>query len=238
MNAIIPARGGSKGVPRKNIKNLMGHPLIAYSILACRATPGIDRVIVSTDDEEIATVSLEYGAEVPFLRPAEYAQDNSTDNQVLKHYFDVIGGEYVAFVRPTAPLRDPEIISDCLRFFYKIKDRCSSIRSMHELAEPPYKMYKLDDAGYCIGLFEDFEGERDYINLPRQVFPKTYHPNGYIDIVKNQQIQTLNTYGNKVVPYITEYCTEIDTPYQFELLEFELARSPNPVLEALNDHRH
>ena len=86
ISALIPARGGSKGVHKKNIKRLHGYPLISYSILACKMSRMIDRIIVSTDDEEIAKVSLEYGAEVPFLRPEELAQDDSTDREVIQHY--------------------------------------------------------------------------------------------------------------------------------------------------------
>ncbi len=83
--AIIPARGGSKGLPRKNIRSLAGHPLIAYSIAAALQANSVTRTIISTDDEEIAAVARTYGAEVPFLRPAEYAQDNSLDLPAFQH---------------------------------------------------------------------------------------------------------------------------------------------------------
>ena len=239
MNALIPARGGSKGVPRKNIKMLMGHPLIAYSIVACQKTKGIDRVIVSTDDEEIAGIALKYGAEVPFMRPDEYAQDNSTDNSVLSHYFEEVkNSPFVAFMRPTAPLRDPSVIQRCIDSFFKNKNSCSSIRSMHELPEPPYKMLKINESGYCEGLFDNFVGEKNYMNLPRQVFPKTYHPNGYVDIIKEAQVNTGNTYGELIRPFITEFCIEIDTPYQFDLLEFEMNQNGCHILEDLENDKY
>ena len=110
ISALIPARGGSKGIHKKNIKLLHGHPLIAYSIIACKMSDMIGRIIVSTDDEEIAEVALKYGAEVPFMRPAELATDKSRDMEVIKHYFDVTGDADVAYIRPTTPLRDPKFI--------------------------------------------------------------------------------------------------------------------------------
>ncbi len=85
MLAIIPARGGSKGIPRKNIRPFAGHPLIAYSIAAGLQAETVTRTIVSTDDEEIASVARQYGAEMPFLRPAEFAQDNTLDLPVFQH---------------------------------------------------------------------------------------------------------------------------------------------------------
>ena len=85
--ALIPARAGSKGIPKKNIKELGGHPLIAYSIMACRASALISEVYVSTDSEEIASIAKSYGASVPFLRPAEFAQDTSSDLEVIQHFF-------------------------------------------------------------------------------------------------------------------------------------------------------
>ena len=83
--AIIPARGGSKGIPRKNIRSFAGHPLIAYSIAAAKQSQTVTRVIVSTDDEEIAAVARQYGAETPFLRPAELAEDTTLDLPVFQH---------------------------------------------------------------------------------------------------------------------------------------------------------
>src|SRR5919201_6543515 len=107
--ALIPARGGSKGIPRKNILNFAGYPLIAWSIAAAKQASCITRVIVSTDDEEIASVARKYGAETPFLRPSEFAQDNTTDLPVFQHalqWLDEHEGyqpEIVIQLRPTSP---------------------------------------------------------------------------------------------------------------------------------------
>src|SRR5512143_240464 len=115
--AIIPARGGSKGIPRKNIRMFAGHPLIAYSIEAGLSARSVTRVIVSTDDEEIASVARQFGAETPFLRPAEFAQDNSVDLPLFQHalkWLDEHEGyhpQVVLQLRPTSPLR-PRMLVD------------------------------------------------------------------------------------------------------------------------------
>ncbi|HEY5903570.1 MAG TPA: acylneuraminate cytidylyltransferase family protein, partial [Anaerolineales bacterium] len=109
--AVIPARGGSKGIPRKNIRLFSGWPLLAWSIAAAQQAETVSRVIVSTDDEEIAAVGREYGAETPFLRPAEFARDDTTDLPVFEHalrWLDEHEGyrpEVVVQLRPTSPIR-------------------------------------------------------------------------------------------------------------------------------------
>lgn len=225
LDAVIPARGGSKGVPRKNIKLLDGYPLIAYSIQCCLLSELIDRVYVSSEDGEIIEVASRYGAEIPFVRPQKFARDDSTDNQVLNHFFENVGCEEVVFIRPTTPLRDPSKIDECIsNYNTDWKHRCSGIRSMHELPESPYKMYKLNETGYCEGFFKHFKGNTNYTNLPRQVFPKAYHPNGYIDIVKKEQVETGNTFGDQVLPYITPFCIEVDTQDEFDMLQLKLQK--------------
>ena len=221
INALIPARGGSKGVPRKNIKLLRGMPLIYYSIKSCLESNYIDRVIVSTEDEEIAQIAEKYGAEVPFLRPSKFAQDNSIDYVVLRHFFSEIISEEVAFIRPTTPMRDPETLDDAIETYYNNIRllNATGLRSMHELPESPYKYFKINPEGFCVGFFEDFEGIRNYTNLPRQTFPTAYHPNGYIDIIKKSTVDNGSTYGEKIFPYITKTVIEIDTQEQFDLLE-------------------
>ena len=200
ITALIPARGGSKGVYKKNIKPLHGHPLIAYSIVACRMSEMIDKIVVSTDDEEIAEVAIRYGAEVPFMRPASLAKDTSKDFEVIQHYFD---------------------------------------RSMHELPESPHKMFQLDKTGYCRGFFREFDGIKNYTNLPRQIFPKAYQPNGYLDIVKNATLDNGDTFGDQILPIITDFVIEVDTPFQFELLENQLASRGHVLLDELkNDNRN
>jgi N-acylneuraminate cytidylyltransferase len=120
--AIIPARGGSKSIPRKNIRPLAGHPLIAYSIAAALEAHSVTRTIISTDDEEIAEVARRYGAETPFLRPAEFAQDNTTDLPVFEHALgwlmenEAYNPDIVVQLRPTSPIRPPDCVDSGRRY--------------------------------------------------------------------------------------------------------------------------
>ncbi len=153
LHAFIPARFGSKGIPKKNIVDVHGHPLIAYSIIAALECDQIDRVIVSTDSEEIASVARKYGAETPFLRPSEFAQDHSTDSEVLLHLFEHVDMEEVVFLRPTTPLRNPKKMSEYIKVYFEHQNICSGLRSMHINPQPPYKVFKLNKEGFCEGFF-------------------------------------------------------------------------------------
>ena len=220
---------------KKNIKELCGYPLVAYSIIACRLTNKIDRVIVSTDDEEIATIAKKYGAEVPFIRPSEHASDSATDWDVLKHYFDEIGGDEVAYIRPTTPLRDPATLDLYLEIYHKCqKNNATGIRSMHKLPESPYKLLKIGKSGHCEGFFKSFKGIKDYTNLPRQAFPAAYQPNGYIDVVKKKTILEGSAFGDQVLPIITDFVIEVDTQEQLDLLQYKLSYNSHVLLEELN----
>ena len=220
--ALIPARGGSKGVPRKNIRIVGRAPLLAYSIVACKMSNNIGEVYVSTDDPEIAEVARKYGAIVPFIRPEKYATDSSGDQEVIKHFFDNIDVDCVAYMRPTTPTRDPKKIDEYVDYFYSNRDKMSGLRSVQELAEPPYKMIKIEE-GQCVGFFEDFEGIKDYTNLPRQTFPKAYLPNGYIDIAKRETVaNSSSAFGMKIMPVITPHIVEIDTEEDVNMLKCQI----------------
>jgi CMP-N-acetylneuraminic acid synthetase len=234
ISALIPARGGSKGIPKKNIKNLCGYPLLAYSIKACQLSDRIERIIVSTDDENIAEVALKYGAEVPFMRPLELSQDNSTDNDVINHYFEKTGDLEVAYLRPTTPLRDPSKIDQYLNTYFETqKGSSTGVRSVHELPESPYKMFVLDEDGYCRGFFEDFNGIKNYTNMPRQAFPPAYQPNGYLDIIKKETLLNGDAFGNDILPVLTDFIIEVDTDFQFKLIEAQLEAEENILLTEL-----
>lgn len=234
LTAIIPARGGSKGVPRKNIRELAGYPLIAYSIIACQKCSGIERIIVSTDDVEIAEIASRFGAEVPFLRPEEYAQDNSTDLDVIKHFYSVEGAQDLALVRPTTPLRDPAIMNNFINEYHEKRDNISGLRTAHELCESPYKYFKIVD-GVFTGFFDDFNGIKDYANLPRQVFPLAYHPNGYLDIIKKETVLGGSDFGDKILPAITKFVIEIDDKYHFQMLENQIIMEDSQLLQELKN---
>ena len=133
--ALIPARGGSKGIPRKNIRSFAGFPLIAWSIAAGLQARSISRLIVSTDDEEIAEVAREYGAEVPFLRPRELAQDRTTDLPVFEHalkWLETIESykpSIVVQLRPTSPIRPVDCVDGAVRILVK-HDNADSVRGV------------------------------------------------------------------------------------------------------------
>src|SRR5512139_3426113 len=126
--ALIPARGGSKGIPRKNIRSFAGYPLIAWSIAAAKQSSCVTRIIVSTDDEEIASVAREYGAEAPFLRPAELAQDNTTDLPVFEHALQWLADnegykpDVLVQLRPTSPIRPKDCVDNAVRILMEHAD--------------------------------------------------------------------------------------------------------------------
>ena len=141
--ALVPARGGSKGIPRKNVRILGGHPLLAYSVAAGLAAVRVDRVVVSTDDEEIAQVAKEYGADVPFLRPAELSGDDVPDLPVFQHALrwladeDGFRPELVVHLRPTSPLRPAGLVDAALAALMAAPD-ADSLRSVAPPDHTPY----------------------------------------------------------------------------------------------------
>ena len=231
--AIIPARSSSKGVPGKNIKLLAGKPLLAYSIAAARLSRKIDRVIVSTDSEHYANIAREYGAETPFIRPAELSADSSGDYEWIKHALDWIEDndgyqpEYLVHLRPTTPLREVSYIDGAIERIKKDND-ATALRSMHEMSETAYKTLEIE-GGYlkciCSGSFDI-----DAANLPRQTYEKTYVANGYVDIIRSSfVIENEKVLGNRVIAYITPGITDIDTLEDFEYLEYQIAKYPELV---------
>lgn len=212
--AIIPARGGSKSIPKKNILNVRGYPLIAYSIAAARLSKTIDRIIVSTDSEEIANISKKYGAEVPFLRPVKFSGDRSTDKEFLDQAMDWFARheakvpDYFVHLRPTSPLRDPEKIDEAVELMLR-NPAANGLRSAHKIPDVPQKYFGLED-GYFIPLFPH-DKRPDYHNLPRQAFPPTYKPDGYVDVLKTSFMRKTGlVHGNKILAFLTPDTGDID----------------------------
>ena len=224
--ALIPARAGSKGVKAKNIRQLSGQPLIAYSINTALETSAFSRVIVSTDSSEIAEFAKSLGAEVPFIRPSELAQDQTPDRAYIDHALDWFREqenqepELIAILRPTTPLRTAEILDSAVNKAIDNFVNITSLRSVHPLAEPPQKMLKIEN-DLLTGFFPD-DPRGDYFNLPRQAFPTAYQPNGYIDIVKTDYIrsQKEKIFGSRMLGFITPHSIEIDTEEDFSYLEY------------------
>lgn len=233
--ALIPARGGSKGIPKKNIIDLGGFPLIAYSIAAAKLSKNIDRIIVSTDSEEIAEVSKKYGAEVPFMRPAEYATDTSPAIEFFQHALKWFAEnenyepDYIVQLFPTTPLRDPALIDQAIEKILNNKE-ATSLRSAHEMSETAYKDFKIE-GDFFIGLFPS--GPDDH-SLPRQLFPNTYHPNGYVDVITSSFLKASGQlYGNKVLSFITPNIGELDNSEDLDFIEYLLQKQHWQIYEYL-----
>lgn len=218
--AIIPARGGSKGVPRKNIRLLAGKPLIAYTIEAASKSEYINRVVVSTEDKEISEVSKKYGAEV-IDRPKELAQDDSPAIDAIKH---VIGAlrekdnyhpDIIVLLQSTTPLRIVADINNAIDFF--LNNDCESVVSVCEIN--PYWSLTIKD-GYLEPIFG-----WDYFYKRRQNLPNTYALNGAIYITLTENLDKYNGFLNKkTISYIMphERSIDIDEEFDFKLAELLL----------------
>ena len=175
--AIIPARGGSKGVPRKNIRDVAGKPLIAWTIQEAKKSQYIDRLVVSTDDQEIADIAVQWGAEVPFLRPAELAQDDTPGIAPVIHMLTTIQPSYnlIVLLQPTSPLRTVKDIDAAI-----IELVARSAKACVSAVEPdksPYWMYTMNSAGCLVPLLEG-----DY--SCRQDIPPVYALNGAVYVAE------------------------------------------------------
>ena len=206
--ALIPARGGSKALPRKNLRLLAGKPLIVHSIEQALAAKTITRTIVSTDDAEIAEVSCAAGADVPFMRPAELAQDDSPDLDVFQHALTWLEEneryrpELVVHLRPTHPIRRPERIDEAVRTI-AADPSADSLRSVCWPAQTPYKMWRVT-GGYLEPILE-IEGACDVHSLPRQVLPEIWWQNGYADVIRPQTILELGSMcGRRILPFVVD----------------------------------
>ncbi len=222
--ALIPARGGSKSVPRKNLLKVAGKPLIAYSIGHAQACPSITRVLVSTDDDEIAEVARMYGADVPFKRPAEAATDAATDFQVFQHALNWLAEneryvpELVVHLRPTGPVREAVLIERAIQLMLQNPD-ADALRSVGTAEQTPYKMWRIEDA--CLRPLIELPGYPEAHSMPRQKLPVAYWQNGYVDIVRPRTIiEQESMTGSVVLPFVVEgKIHELDYPDQIPELE-------------------
>lgn len=222
---LIPARGGSKGVPRKNIRLLLDKPLIAYTIETALEIDFLDKVIVSTDDLEIAQISREYGAEVPFLRPYELATDEAKSIDVILHAMDWMEKEHGAFnlillLQPTSPFRNREDIKAALDIFFE--KNAKAVVSVCEAEHSPLWMNTLNDDLNM----KDFI-RKDILNKNRQELGKYYRINGAIYIAEWDYLKQNKTFfGDKTYAYIMpkERSIDIDTEMDFKFAEFLINR--------------
>lgn len=230
--AIIPARGGSEGVQKKNIRTLHGKPLIQYTIDAAKESNMLNHVMVSTDDSDIAEIAVSLGAEVPFMRPAEYALSKSSDADVLKHALywidnncDVLP-DLIVYLRPTTPFKTGQLIDDCIR---KVMDDidCSGLRTV-TLAEGkghPYWMFKPEN-NRLVSFIPNISIENFF---QRQLLPTCYALNGMVDILRPEIIRNNNNiFGDHIIyeEVPKEIAVDIDTEIDLLWAEFIFSQKP------------
>lgn len=220
MIAIVPARGGSKGLPGKNIKDLCGKPMIAYTIEAAQKSKYISKIIVSTDDQGIADTAKLYGAEIPFMRPESLAQDSSKALDVYVYTIEQLENDNntkitdFIVLQPTSPLRRTEDIDRACEIYFN--NKADSVISVVE-ADIPLQWYKeIDKNGKLKKCFEDEN------NLNRQEYKPLFIPNGAIYIFNKKKLfESREYYMDNSYSYIMkrEHSVDIDT-----LLDFQLAQ--------------
>ena len=207
--ALIPARGGSKGIKDKNIVDVCGKPLIAYSIDVAKNSKYVDDVVITTDSERIKEVAEKYGADVPFLRPAELATDNAKTIDAVMHAINTLkelGRDYdiLLLLQPTCPLRTTDDINNSLELF--VSKNYTSLVSVNKVNEHPILMRKIKEDGIMENL----------LNLPstirRQDMPPIYKVNGSIYINLINELNNETSLNDNPLAYITkeEHSVDID----------------------------
>lgn len=212
--ALIPARSGSKKIKNKNLLKLNGKPLIAHSIKTANSIKKIDQVFFSSDSLKYLKIAKKYGCKNLVLRKKTLSKDRSTDFDVFKDFVDNIFlykkslPEYIIHLRPTTPIRKNKIIIKAINCMLKNKNY-SSLRSVSLMTNPSYKTFRIKRGKLCSIIKEDYS--LDKYNLPKEFFENTYLPNGYVDIIKTNNIKKNFMHGNKVYPFIVkEFNSDID----------------------------
>ncbi len=212
--ALIPARGGSKGIPRKNLQVVGGRPLVARSVehaLGCRR---VTRVVVSTDDPEIATVARGAGAEVPFLRPAEFAADVTLDLPVFLHALrwlaerEAYHPDLVVHLRPTSPIRESARIDEAIALL-EMHPEADSLKSVSLASQTPYKMWTIE-GGELRPLLPG-TGDPEPYNLPRQRLPRVFWQNGYVDVLRPRVLLEEGLmHGHRILAFEVDEHIDVD----------------------------
>ncbi len=223
---LIPARGGSKGVPGKNIRLLGGKPLLAYTAEAARAAALLDRVVLSTDDAAIHQVGLEWGLDAPFLRPAELARDDTPTLPVVRHALEFLAerGERfdaVCLLQPTSPFRPAGLIDGCIRMLDESgADAVMTVLPVPAKYNPHWVYFRRDDGAMCLST-----GEAQPIRR-RQELPVAYHREGSVYVTRTEVVMDRDSlYGDRVLGYPVDGANSvnIDTMGDWERAERRLA---------------
>lgn len=229
---IIPARGGSKGVPRKNIRLLGGKPLLAYTAESSLQSKKLTRIILSTEDEEIAEIGRQYGLDVPFIRPSELAEDTTPTLPVIQHALKKLEAEgdvfdAVCLLQPTNPLRRAKDIDNCIELLENSQaDSVVSILPVPAEYNPKWVYWQSDDGSICLST-----GETEPITR-RQDLPTAYYRDGTVYVTRSETICKQNSlYGNNVRGYKInpDYSTNIDTENDWKKAEERINQKPSGV---------
>ena len=243
--ALIPARGGSKGIPRKNILDFAGFPLIVWSIEAARRTDTITRVVVSTDNDEIAAISQEAGAEVPFLRPSELAQDRTLDLPVFEHALKWFAEneswhpDIVVQLRPTSPVRPRGLVDDAVKLLLAHPE-ADSVRGVVPSGQNPFKMWRVDpESGRMIPLI-NAKGIREPHNAPRQVLADTFWQTGHIDAIRSRTILENHSMSGAIIfPLMIDprYTVDIDSQLDWDKAEWQVMHAGLDFVDPASQRR-
>ena len=236
IHALIPARSGSKSIPKKNIQIYNQYPLLVHSILSAKKEIMISKVVVSTDCKEIQQIAIEHGADAPFLRPSNISGDLSSDLECFQHYLKWLTDEkqilpdVIVHLRPTYPERDKNILYNCLSTFLKIRNYYTSLRTVVPIDKSLFKMYTIKSKQLKPTHLE-FDNIKEPHNQARQLLPQTYLHNGCIDIINITTITNNSMSGNKIYPFIMpkEEVFDIDTRDDWMRSLQENIKRSNPI---------
>lgn len=211
-----------------------GYPLLAWSIAAAKLSSRVTRVVVSTDSPDYAALARHYGAETPFLRPAELAQDHSLDIEFLLHALDWFKKnenyfpDFLMHLRPTSPLRDPQVLDQAVDMITG-KPEATSVISVCPADHPPHKYLKMNQAGFLTSYIDGVE-----IHIPRQQCPQAYRCNGYVDVLRSASVwESKSHLGSNIWPIFTENPSDIDIELDFVKTGKELNGKVGSLLEYL-----
>ena len=242
--AVVPARGNSKSIPRKNIRPLGGVPLIAYSIAAGLQSRAVTRTIVSTDDEEIAAIARQYGAETPFMRPEEFSRDETLDFPVFKHALEWLAEhedyhpDVLIQLRPTSPFRPPELLDQAVQLLLD-HPQADSVRGVVPSGQNPYKMWSVNPDGSMSPILT-MAGVTEAFNAPRQQLPDTYWQTGHVDAIRPRAILEKNSMsGDVILPLFIDpaYTVDIDTLLDWQRAETSIMEDRLKIVAPEQGHR-
>lgn len=211
--AIIPARSGSKSIKDKNLKKIGGRSLIEHSIRSAKQINQVEKIIFSSDSKEYLKIANKIGVDILHHRSIKASKDNSTDldffKDFIKNYSIKDLPDFFIHLRPTTPIRKKKFLNDAVRLFLENHKKFTAMRSASKMSESSFKTFIIKDSKLC-SINNNFK--LDFFNNPKNSFPNTYFPNGYIDIIKTKNILKNFIHGNKVLPYLTKgRIIDIDT---------------------------